>query len=145
MEAQKSLANKTLATRTIRVMLVDDHADVRESLGTLLSLQDDIEVVGEAGNGFQAIEVARRVNPDVVLMDVGLPGRDGYRFDGLDACRQIKSEKLADAVIALTIRDDRTTQLRARQAGCNLFLDKGIFPQELLRQVRFVGEMAAIC
>ncbi|HEX2916725.1 MAG TPA: response regulator transcription factor [Chloroflexia bacterium] len=133
-----------VSNKTVRVMVVDDREEVRESIGTLLSLQDDIEVVGEAGNGPQAVEEARKLNPTLILMDVVMPTPDGKKFDGLDACRVIKREGLASAVIALTVHTDHATYQRAQQVGCAMVLDKGVLPEELVRRVRLVGASTAI-
>ncbi len=138
-DPQRGDSNWKAMDKTIRVMVVDDRAEVRESMETLLSLQDDIEVVGEAEDGVQAVEVARELNPDVILMDVAMPGLNGQRFDGLDACRQIKREGLNSAIIIMTVHADYATRNRALQSGCNLFLEKGITPNELINQVRSFG------
>ena len=115
----------------LRVMVVDDRIAVRESLRTMLMLEDDIEVVGEAGDGRQAINVAGTVNPDVVLMDYEMP-----EVDGIEACREIKAKKLARAVIILTMHADHQARSRAQSAGCDLFLEKGLDTGELLEHVR---------
>lgn len=118
----------------IRVLVVDDREEIRESIRTLFSLQDDLEVVGEAASGHQAVEEARRLQPEVILMDVVMPCAS-CPFDGLDACQQIKGEGLDAAVIALTVHTDRATRQRAEQVGCCMVLDKGISGMELLHQV----------
>jgi len=116
---------------SIRVMLVDDHAVVREGLRTFLELQDGIEVVGEAEDGRQAIAEAERLNPDVILMDLVMPV-----MDGVGAMRELR-QKLPDArVIVLTsfAQDDRL--LPAIQAGAAGYLLKNVQPKELARAVR---------
>jgi len=82
-----SLLNEKFKSSTapIKVMLVDDRAEVRQSVEIFLSLQEDIEVVGEAGDGLQALEMARQLNPDVILMDIAMPLAGSQQFDGLDA------------------------------------------------------------
>lgn len=132
-------------SRSIRVMVVDDREEVRESLETYLSLCDDIEVVAEAGDGLEAVEVARATRPDIILMDVAMPLSGGREFDGLDACREIKREGISSAVIALTIHADYATRRRADQAGCSCFLEKGISPSEIVQQVRELGCYAQAC
>lgn len=120
----------------IKVLIVDDLDNVRESLRTSLTLEDDIQVVGEASFGHEAVESARRLHPDIVIMDLEMP--NGDHFDGINACEQIKSEKLAKAVILLTIHSDFVSRRRAEEAKCDLFLEKGISSMELVEQVRRV-------
>src|SRR4051794_25034451 len=112
-------------------MLADDHAVVREGLRTFLSLQDGIEVVGEAADGDQAIVEAERLKPDVVLMDLVMPRRDG-----VGAMRELRRRLPATRVIVLTsfAEDDRL--LPAIQAGAAGYLLKSAQPAELARAVR---------
>ncbi|MEI6045614.1 MAG: response regulator transcription factor [Chloroflexota bacterium] len=119
----------------LRIMVVDDRDTVRESLRIVLTLEDDIEVVGEAEDGRQAVNVARVLNPDIVLMDCEMPGN----IDGIEACREIKEANLARAVIILTMHGNQQVRRRAFIAGCDLFLEKGINTTELLDQVRRVA------
>lgn len=142
---EKNNLNWAAMDKTIRVMVVDDREEVRESMETLLSLQDDIEVVANAQNGIQAVEIARQIKPDVILMDVVMPCQTGSRFDGLDACQQIRREGLPSAVIVMSVHADYATRTRAEQVGCNLFLEKGISPSELIYQVRCIGYNGQPC
>lgn len=123
----------------LRVIVVDDRTAVRESLRIVLTLEDDIEVVGEAASGRQAVAVAELVKPDLVLMDFEMPDESGTKFDGIDACREIKERKLARAVIILTMHADQNSRNRAQAAGCDLFLEKGIDTAELLTRLREVA------
>jgi|GEM_PF-1148741 len=118
----------------IRVMVVDDLVSVRESLRTILTLEDDIKVVGEANSGQQAVELARTLHPDVVIMDVEMP--NGGSYDGIEACSTIKAEKLAASVIVLTVHADLRSRQRALTASADLFLEKGISSRELVNQIR---------
>jgi DNA-binding NarL/FixJ family response regulator len=115
----------------IRVMVVDDHAVVREGLRTFLELQDGIEVVGEASDGQEAIERAERLRPDVVLMDLVMP-----KLDGVGAMRALRRTLPETRVIVLTsfAQDDRV--LPAIQAGAAGYLLKNVEPSELARAVR---------
>ncbi|MFL5877989.1 MAG: response regulator [Solirubrobacteraceae bacterium] len=115
----------------IRVLVVDDHAVVREGLRTFLSLQDGIEVVGEAGDGREAIAAAQRLRPDVVLMDLVMP-----RVDGVEAMRELRDHVPGARVIVLTsfLEDDRL--LPAIRAGAAGYLLKNVEPSELARAVR---------
>jgi NarL family two-component system response regulator LiaR len=115
----------------IRVLLVDDHAVVREGLRNFLELQDGIVVVGDAADGEEAIEAAERLRPDVVLMDLVMP-----RLDGLGAMRELRTRRVETRVIVLTsfAEDDRL--LPAIQAGAAGYLLKNVEPKELARAVR---------
>jgi NarL family two-component system response regulator LiaR len=114
----------------ISVLIVDDHPIVRQGLRTLLELQDDIIVVGEAANGKSAVELSAQFAPDVVLMDLVMP-----EMDGISATRQIKSLNPAPRVIALTsfMEDDKV--IPAIQAGAVSFLLKDVSPDELLEAI----------
>ncbi len=116
----------------LRIIVVDDRTVVRESLSTVLTLEDDFEVVGEAGDARQAIYITEALKPDLVLMDCEMPGT----MDGIDACQEIKERHLARIVIILTMHGDPKARERARKAGCDLFLEKSITTTELIGQVR---------
>ena len=115
----------------IRVLLVDDHAVVREGLRNFLALQDGLEIVGEASDGNEAIEQAQRLEPDVILMDLVMPG-----LDGIGAMRQLRARSPASRVIVLTsfLEDERV--LPAIQAGAAGYLLKNVAPAELARAIR---------
>jgi DNA-binding NarL/FixJ family response regulator len=112
------------------VLLVDDHAVVREGLRTYLGLHDDLEVVGEAGDGAEAVEVAARLRPDVVLMDLVMPV-----LDGVGAMRALRERLPETRVIALTSFTDEATLLPALQAGAAGYLLKNVQPAELHRAI----------
>jgi two-component system, NarL family, response regulator LiaR len=116
---------------TIGVLLVDDHAVVREGLRTFLELQDGIEVVGEAADGEEGVREAERLRPDVILMDLVMP-----KLDGVEAMRELRRELPESRVIVLTsfAEDDRL--LPAIQAGAAGYLLKDVRPTELARAVR---------
>jgi len=115
----------------IRVLLVDDHAVVREGLRTFLELQDGIEVVGEAGDGAAGVAAAERLRPDVVLMDLVMP-----RLDGVGAMRELRRRVPGARVIVLTSFTDEEKLLPALQAGAAGYLLKNAEPAELARAVR---------
>jgi DNA-binding NarL/FixJ family response regulator len=118
-------------TEAIRVLLVDDHAVVREGLRTFLELQDGIEIAGEAADGEAAIREAERLLPDVILMDLVMP-----KLDGVGAMRELRRRLPSIRVIVLTsfAQDDRL--LPAIQAGAAGYLLKNVEPSELARAVR---------
>ncbi len=123
-------------TTTIRVVLADDQALVRAGFLALLDAQDDIEVVGEAADGDEAVAVTRRERPDVVLMDIRMPGADG-----LAATRSIGDDPALDAVrvVILTTFELDEYVFEALRAGASGFLVKDTEPTEVLRAVRAVA------
>jgi two-component system, NarL family, response regulator LiaR len=116
---------------SIRVLIVDDHAVVREGLRTFLELQDGIEVAGEAADGRQAIEEAERVSPDVVLMDLVMP-----TLDGVEAMRELRARVPGARVVVLTSFLDDERLLPAMRAGAAGYLLKNVEPRELARAIR---------
>jgi DNA-binding NarL/FixJ family response regulator len=125
----------------IRVVLADDQALVRAGFRALLDAQDDIEVVGEASDGDEAVRLVRRLAPDVVLMDIRMPGTDG-----LAATRAIAGdERLSDArIIMLTTFELDEYVFEAIRSGASGFLVKDTEPVELLRAVRAVADGDAL-
>jgi NarL family two-component system response regulator LiaR len=117
----------------IRVLIADDHQVVRQGLRTFLELQADIEVVGEASDGSAAVDMARRLEPDVVLMDLVMPGRDG-----ISATREIKGFGGRTRVIALTSFTEDDKVFPAIQAGASSYLLKDVTPDELVEAIRAV-------
>ncbi len=125
----------------IRVLLADDQPLVRAGLRTLLDSCDDIQVVGEAASGTEAVELARRVRPDVVLMDIRMP-----QLDGLEATRRIVADPhLAGVrVVVLTTFDLDEYVYEALRAGASGFLAKDVDPAELRHAVRVVARGDAL-
>jgi len=115
------------------VLIVDDHQVVRRGLRTFLELHDDLDVVGEAGDGLQAVEQAAALRPDVVLMDIVMP-----RLDGIEATRRIKEQSAAVGVIALTSFAGDDQVLPALEAGASSYLLKDVSPEELVEAIRAV-------
>jgi DNA-binding NarL/FixJ family response regulator len=119
----------------VRVLLVDDHAMMRAGFRTILSLEDDIEVVGEAATGVEAIVAAAALRPDVICMDVQMPD-----MDGLEATRRIVADPASDAAVLIVTTFDRDDYLfDALSAGASGFLLKNAGPEELVGAVRVVG------
>ena len=123
----------------IRVLVVDDHAVVRQGLRTFLELQDDIEVVGEAADGEQALASAAALEPDVVLMDLVMP-----RLDGVSALQRLRERAPATRVIVLTSFLDDDKVLPAVRAGAAGYLLKDVQPAELVRAIRMVDRGEAL-
>lgn len=125
----------------IRVVLADDQLLLRAGLRALLDAEDDIDVVGEAGDGAEAVELVRTLSPDVVLMDIRMPGTDG-----LEATRVIAAdERLAETkVVILTTFDLDEYVFEAVRIGASGFLVKDTEPTELLRGVRAVASGDAL-
>ncbi|MGI8921622.1 MAG: response regulator [Solirubrobacteraceae bacterium] len=117
----------------IRVLIADDHAVVRQGLRTLLELQEDIAVVGDVADGAEAVAAVRDQRPDVVLMDLVMPGTDG-----VEAIRQITDEYPATRVIALTSFLDDDKVFPAVRAGAAGYLLKDVQPQDLVRAIHTV-------
>ncbi|SDP74930.1 two component transcriptional regulator, LuxR family [Actinopolyspora xinjiangensis] len=116
-------------TRPIRLLLVDDQQLVRSGLATILNTEQFLEVVGEACDGTEAIELTRRLRPDIVLMDIQMPG-----MDGIQATWRITAEYQA-SVIILTSFDDEDNVLESLQAGASGFLLKNSDPAQLVQAV----------
>lgn len=118
----------------IRVLLADDHPIVRDGLMAVLELQSDMEVVGEAGDGPGAVEQALALKPDVVLMDLQLPG-----FSGAEATRQILAGSPQARILILTAYDSDEGILEAVRAGASGYLLKGAPRNELVQAIRLIA------
>jgi len=125
----------------IRVLLADDQALVRAGFRSLLEDEDDLQVVGEAGDGARAVELARSARPDVVLMDIRMPV-----MDGLEATRRIAADELLGGVRVLVLTTFELDEyvFEALAAGASGFLLKNTDPVELLRAVRVVADGDAL-
>jgi DNA-binding NarL/FixJ family response regulator len=123
----------------ISVLIVDDHAVVREGLRTFLELQHGLEVIGEAADGVQAIEQARELRPDVILMDLVMP-----QLDGVGAMRALREQVPDSRVIVLTSFLDDERVLPAIQAGAAGYLLKNVEPSELARAIEAAHRGEAI-
>jgi DNA-binding NarL/FixJ family response regulator len=117
----------------IRVLIADDHAVVRQGLRTFLDLQADIDVVGEAADGEEAVAVAAEHAPDVILLDLVMP-----RLDGIGALRRLRETAPAARVIVLTSFGEDERLFTALRAGASGYLLKDVEPAELVRSIRAV-------
>jgi DNA-binding NarL/FixJ family response regulator len=112
----------------IRVLLVDDVEQVRRDLCTVLTLSSEIEIIGEAAHGLEAIRLTESLKPDVVLMDMEMPVMDGY-----EATRQIKVHDPTCKVIALTVHDYKSARVKAQESGVDEFIVKGTPVQSIVQ------------
>lgn len=118
----------------IKVLLVDDHALVREGLRRLLQDYDDIEVIGEACDGQEALRLVRQNQPDVTVMDLSLPG-----LDGIEATKRVISEGLTTRVLILTMHANEAYAVRVLQAGARGFVGKGAPSQDVVGAIRKIA------
>ncbi len=114
-----------------RVLLADDHALFREGLSGIIASQADMEVVGEAGDGLEALVKAQQLKPDLVLMDIQMPG-----MDGLEATSKIKQALPGTTIVILTVRDDDQKLFEAIKNGAQGYLLKSIHSREMLEMLR---------
>ena len=120
--------------RTIRVLLADDHAVFREGLRAVLGSEPDMEIVGEAATGKEVVERAAELGPDVILMDIQMPG-----INGIEATRRIRSARPDIGVVVLTMFEDDDSVFSAMRAGARGYVLKGADPSEILKVVRAVA------
>ena len=123
----------------IRILIADDHPVVRDGLRSLFAAYPQIEVVGEAATGREAVKAAVIDRPDVIIMDLAMPDLDGFR-----ATAEINRAAPEVAVLVLTMSDDDATLTRAVQAGARGYLLKGATKEEILRAVTAVADGEAI-
>src|SRR5215469_2388589 len=119
----------------IRVLLADDHDLLRQGLTLLLGLQPEIQVIGEARTGREAVEQVKRLAPDVVVMDISMPD-----MDGLEACRTIRAQNPTTHVLILTMHDSEGYFLQALRAGAAGYIVKKAAPTELQTAISTVAQ-----
>ncbi len=120
-------------SETIRILIVDDHPVVREGLAAILATQKEFDVVGEAGNGAEAVRLAAQLDPDVVLLDLEMP-----EIDGVEALRQMRAADAELRAIVFTAYDTDERILAAVRAGAQGYLLKGTPREELFEAIRVV-------
>jgi two-component system response regulator DegU len=123
----------------IKVMIVDDHNLVREGLKAVFSQGDEIDVVGEAGSGEQAIEMVDEVNPDVILMDISMPG-----MNGIQATKAIRDKHPDAKIVILTMLDQEGYVYEAIKAGATGYMLKSTSSDELVNAIQTVNEGKAL-
>ncbi len=122
----------------IRILIVEDHAVVRAGIRLLLESQPDMEVVGEAQDGAESLTQAQKLKPNVILMDISLPG-----MGGIEATRAIKESYPEAQILALTMHEDARYFFQMLQAGASGYVIKGADPSELLNAIRAVFQNKA--
>jgi DNA-binding NarL/FixJ family response regulator len=121
--------------KSIRVLIADDHRLFAQALEAILATDDRVEVAGHASDGAEAVELARSLEPDVILMDIAMPGMDGF-----EATRQIRERKADACVLMLTGSNSRTDVDRARDAGAAGYVTKDRIAAELIDAIIEVSE-----
>ncbi len=124
-----------MSETTLRLLLVDDHPIVRTGLRMLFQSEPGMEVIGEADSGAAAIAAVQRLHPDVVIMDVAMPG-----MNGIEATRQIKANSPETAVLALTMHEDEQYFFAMLNAGASGYIPKRAAPDDLVAAIRVVAE-----
>ena len=130
---------------SIRLIIADDHTLFRDGLRALLALQPGLELVGEAATGEQAVQLAERLQPDVILMDVNMPGPHGaHALNGIEAARRIVDSSPHIGVIMLTMFEDDGSVFAALRGGARGYILKGATHAEMLQAIRTVAAGGAI-
>jgi DNA-binding NarL/FixJ family response regulator len=122
-----------MVMRKIRVLIADDHVVLREGLRSLLSMYEDVEVVGEAGDGLEALDKTMELKPDVVLMDIAMP-----RLGGLEAALELRQRRLPAKVLVLTQYDNKEYVFQMLKAGASGYIVKKAAGTELVSAIRAV-------
>ncbi len=122
-----------MSNRKIRILLADDHLIIREGIRVCLSDQPNLSIVGEAGDGWEAIEKAHQLKPDVVLMDINMP-----RLNGLEATERLQRELPQTKVLILTVHNGKEYVARMMQSGAHGYVIKDTLPEELIRAIESI-------
>ncbi len=125
------------ARNTIKILLVEDHIMARMGTALYIKNNPDFDLIGQAEDGLQAIDLASRLNPDVILMDIGLP-----KIDGIEATRKIKEKGVEAAVLMLTSRESREDVFAALNAGADGYIMKGSNLETLTEAIKSVSKKA---
>src|SRR5260370_19328665 len=112
---------------SINILIGDDHPHIREGLRKLLDIEPDINIMAEAGTGQQALDIARHLQPDVVMLDINLPD-----LNGIEVTSKIKAERSHISFVLLTAYDDQEQVLHPMRAGASAYCPKDIYPERLV-------------
>ena len=132
------MPDESASSTTIRVLLADDHDILRQGLRMLLSMQQEMQVVGEACTGREAVVMARELMPDVVVMDITMPD-----MDGLEACQLIRSQRPATQVLMLTMHESEEYFLQSLRMGAAGYLVKKAAPSDLRMAINSIAQGGA--
>jgi len=124
-----------MRSKRISVLIADDHALIREGIKQILELEEDIHVVGEANNGEEAFELASKLEPDIILLDINMP-----KTNGIEALRRFKDMGITSKVIILTIHEDREYILKTLKLGANGYMLKDSSANSLIEGIRRVAK-----
>ena len=124
-----------MRSKRISVLIADDHALIREGIKQILELEEDIHVVGEANNGEEAFELASKLEPDIILLDINMP-----KTNGIEALRRFKDMGITSKVIILTIHEDREYILKTLKLGANGYMLKDSSSNSLIEGIRRVAK-----
>ncbi|MDD3150295.1 MAG: response regulator transcription factor [Candidatus Gastranaerophilales bacterium] len=124
--------------KKIQVLLVEDHTMTRMGLQLVIEKSADIQIVGEAENGRQAVDLAKKLIPDVILMDIGLP-----IIDGIEATRQIKDNSIDSKILIFTSRESEEDVFAAFSAGADSYIMKGANPEQIITAIKSVNDGVA--
>ena len=133
-----------LEKEPIRVLIVDDHTLFRDGLAAVFATRSDIDVVGEAGRGADAVRLAEELQPDVILMDIRMPDLNGIELNGIEATRQIVHTSPHIGVIMVTMFDDDESVFAAMRVGARGYLLKGADQDEMVRTIEAVARGEAL-
>jgi len=131
MSTEESSINKEIVQNKIRIVIADDHPMLRQAIRTAMQDENDLEIIGEAEDGEAAVKLALELNPDIVIMDIGMPV-----LNGLEATRQIKSKNADIKVLVFTVYDDSEHIIGIFEAGADGYLTKRILGRELIQAIR---------
>ncbi len=121
--------------KIIKVVIADDHVLIREGIKQILELEDDIVVIGQAGNGEEAFKMAKELNPDIVLLDINMP-----KLNGIETLRKFKDMGIKSKVIILTIHEDKEYILKTLKLGANGYMLKDSNADTLIKGIRDVAK-----